>query len=107
MKRIEVKDVTDMDIISGGNIEELLPPYDEIPIEFKLGRTKWNKLVTDWFFNGIEIHELISKEGIDPEKAFRHIQAIMSSFIPKHQHKEAGCAFLLNEFFEDIKYEVR
>jgi hypothetical protein len=29
----------------------------------------------------------------------------MSSWEPKHEHKEAGCAYLLSEFFDDVNYK--
>lgn len=38
------------------------------------------------------------KKNIDPEKTVRHIQTILSSFQPKHEHKIAGCAYLRSQF---------
>lgn len=83
-----------------------LPPIDEIPDEFKNmnNETKWNKIVSRWFFAGLPPDtEVFPKDGVDPSKALRAVGAILRSFAPKHEHKEAGCAFLLSEWFEDIK----
>ena len=40
----------------------------------------------------------------DTNKAIRHLKAILVSYDPKHEHKEAGVAFLLSEWFEDVTY---
>lgn len=102
MKPIEV---SDLEIAFGGDMKKLLPAWKDIPEEFKNERTKWNKVVSDWFFHGLKNCIWKPKEGIEADKALRHVQAIMSSFEPKHEHKEAGCAYLLSLFFDDVKYE--
>lgn len=83
----------------------LIPLMEDIPEEFKVGNTKWNIISNDWFFNGLKNVQFLPKDGVDPEDAIRHISAIMSSFKPSHQHKEAACAYLISNFFEDVKYE--
>jgi hypothetical protein len=102
LKPIEIEN---SDMIFGGNMKKLLPKYNEIPDEFKDRNTKWNKVFNDWFFCGLKNCKWIPKEGIDTDKALRHIKAIMGSWEPKHEHKEAGCAYLMSEFFNDVKYE--
>ncbi len=82
--------------------EELLPAYDSIPDEFRrTPGTKWNKLFSDWFFSGLESLDLIPKEGIDKAKALTHIKVAMQGWDSKHEHKEAGVAYLLSLWFED------
>jgi hypothetical protein len=98
--------VTDADIAFGGRAMKLLPKYADIPDEFKVGRTRWNDVVDDWFFRGLKNCRWHPKEGIDTTRALRHIKAIMGSREPKHEHKEAGCAYLLCEFFDDVEYET-
>jgi len=49
--------------------------------------------------------ELVPKEGVDKDKAMRHIKAIMASWRPKHEDKEAACAFLFSEWFESAKWK--
>lgn len=85
---------------------ELLPPYENIPQQFKSGTTKWNRIFSQWFFEGLTNCRFVAKEGIDKIEAVRHISAIMRSFEPSHEHKEAGCAYLMSEFFDDLVQQV-
>lgn len=103
----EIKEVSDLDIAFGGRTRELLPPYEEIPEEFKRmsSRNKWVSMVEDWFYYGLKNLQLKPKEGVDINKAMKHIKAIMGSFEPKHEHKMAGCAYLLSLWFDDVSYE--
>jgi hypothetical protein len=104
--QIKIQEVTNADLAFGGDMSKLLPEFASIPEEFRDGKTKWNKVVTDWFYRGLKKCEWKPKEGIETQKALRHLKAVMASWEPKHEHKEAGCAYLLSEFFEDVKYEV-
>lgn len=97
-----IPEITDARIAFG--CIDHMPKYSEVPDEFKHGETKWNRLVSDMFFSGLSDLSLIPKEGVDPKKAFRAVQAILSSWEPKHEHKEAGAAFLLSEWFEDATW---
>lgn len=93
-------EVTDVELVFGGrNIKELLPDWKDIPKEFKEGDTKWNKLFTKIFYFGEAPGTIETVEGIDPQRAGRHILAIMKSFEPKHEHKEAACAYLMSLWF--------
>ena len=100
--------VNDVMLAFPAGISHLLPPAEKIPEEFcDLNRTtKWNKLFGDMFYKGTKGLKLYPKEGIDPETAFRHIRTIMGSFEPKHEYKEAACAFLLSEWFEDADWTI-
>lgn len=98
--------VSGLDLAFGGKISDLLPKYSDIPNEFKRGNTKWNKVVSDWFFCGLKECQWKPKDGIKTEDALRHVKAVMASWEPKHEHKEAGCAYLLSEFFEDVSYKT-
>lgn len=43
------------------------------------------------------------KENLNPmfkERATRYLRALMHSFAPKHEHKEAVCALILSELVE-------
>jgi hypothetical protein len=89
-------------------VSKLMPKYEEIPDEFRQfrPRDKWQRMVSDWFFSGLEDLKLSPKTGIDERKAIRHIATIMGSFEPKHEHKEAACAYLLSLWFDDVTYTV-
>lgn len=82
----------------------LIPKQDLIPEDFERGRTKWNKFVTDWFFTGWpEDRFLYARPDVDAEVAFVHLDTIMRSFEPKHEHKEAAVAWLMSRWYADIQ----
>jgi len=89
--------------------KELLPPYEDIPEEFTKSfycNNKWCKLFNDMFFKGIRITKIIPKEGIDKDKAWRHIHIASSGWDSKHEHKEAGVSYLMSLWFEDVEWET-
>jgi len=98
------KPVDGIGMAFGEDAMKLLPPMKDIPEEFQLGRNRWNKVVTDWFFLGLKDAKWKPKAGVDQTQALRHVSTCMRSWEPKHEHKEAGCAFLLSEFFDDVTY---
>lgn len=96
--------VTGLDCAFGGSMQKLLPPWKDIPDEYKRGHTKWNSVVSRWFFSGLpKGTQFVAKPGINENAAKAHLRAILVSFEPKHEHKEAGCAYLLSKFFEDVE----
>lgn len=99
----KVPDINRLDM-AFGNIKHL-PPMSEIPKRFSIcSNTFQNKFVSKWFFGGLKDEDLallVPKSGVDKNKALAAIAAILRSFEPKHEHKEAGAAFLLSEWFED------
>lgn len=97
----EIFEVTDADIAFP--TAEHIPKENEIPKEFWDGKTKWNAFFSKWFYKGAHASELVPKEGVNKNKAIRAIMSIMGSWGPKHEHKEAAVAFLLSEWFADIK----
>lgn len=100
--------VDDIEMAFGGEVNKLLPPYEAIPEQFKRFQgTKWNRLFSAWFFRGLESYCLLPKEGIDESAALRHIRAVMASWEPKHEHKEAGVAYLFSLWFEDAEWVAK
>ena len=102
-----IQEIDDVMLAFPANVMNLMPKYEDIPEEFKRGGTKWNRLFYEWFFNGLESLELKPKDGVDTQKATRHIRAVMTSFQPKHEHKSAAVAFLLSEWFKDAKWKAK
>ena len=88
-----------------GNIDHL-PKWENIPEEFKNQSNKWVKIQQKWFFEGIKTEGLIPKEGVDKLKAIAALSAIQCSWAPKHEHKEAGVAYLLSEWFSDFDFTL-
>jgi hypothetical protein len=103
--------IKEIDRVAGSfptTTEGMMPKYEDIPREFKNCNrpSKWNRLVSAMFFSGLKKLDLKPKPGVDKNKALCHIRYILGSWEPKHEHKEAGAAFLFNEWFEDVEYEV-
>lgn len=85
-----------------GAAEEKYPMMAEIPDEFKRhGGTIWNNVFSQWFYKGIKVDVFVPKKGIDKEKALMYIGALMRSWAPKHEHKEAAVAYLMSLWFEE------
>lgn len=97
--------LTKLDMVFGGDMKELLPPYDSIPKEFKdWNNEPWGQLVTDWLYHGLKSFEATPKEGVDKRKALTHVGAILASFDLKHEHKMAGAAYLLSQWFDEPQW---
>jgi hypothetical protein len=89
--------ISDVELAFPADISKLLPLYDSIPEEFKDGN-RWTQLADDLFAEGGDPGN--TKPGIDKREAVRHLQACLGSFQPKHEHKIAGVAWLLSQWFE-------
>lgn len=94
-----------------GKMDLLLPRWEEIPEEFKSWRgtgevaKKWVHAIDCIFFRGIQVIEVVMKNGIDKKVAIKHIMSILHSWEPRHEHKVAGAAYLMSLWFDEIKYE--
>lgn len=92
-------EVDGVDIAFGRSAMKILPPYDAIPSEFKRHNgTEWNKWAANWFFSGLDRYP-VPKDGIDLNFAMRNLACAQRSFEPKHEHKEAGVAYLASLWF--------
>lgn len=115
----EMSDV-DMAFGAASRIESIMPPAEKIPQGF-LAETvftddhkilendkerKWRELFSGLFYGSIDATKVSfhPREGIDPEKAWKHILAIMGSWAPKHEYKVAACAYLLSLWYEDADW---
>lgn len=83
----------------------ILPPMKEIPDDFKHDGNRWVKVVSDWFFFGLKKVKWTPKPGVDQKAALLAVAACMGDFSPSHEHKKAGCAYLLSEWFDDVTYQ--
>jgi hypothetical protein len=105
---IKIVEVTDIDMAFGSVAEEIMPPLQKIPEEFRSmsspARTPYNELFRDWFYSGIRGLKVVPKPGVNPDKALRMIRCILGSYMPAHEHKEAAVAYMFSEFFDRIEY---
>ncbi|MDE1179460.1 hypothetical protein [Paraburkholderia sp.] len=100
---MKTPNISDLDVAFG--TVKGLPDYASIPEEFKRGNTKWNKLFSAWFYGGLKSLKIAPHEGVDKAAALKHIKALMASWEPKHEHKEAGVAYLMSKYFADVEWE--
>lgn len=94
--------VTDLQMAFPATVKELMPEYQDIPDDFKHMSNPWVQVFSRWFFSGVKKELFVAKPGIDREQALRHINTIIGSFEPKHEHKEAAVAYLMAQWFEPI-----
>jgi len=105
---LPIPEMTGADV-AFGNIKHL-PRYADLPEDFKRHRgNDFCRAISMWFFKGAEMHpngieidglKFTAKPGIDAKKALAAIRACMVSWEPKHEHKEAGCAYMLSQWFD-------
>ena len=105
MKPMKVDDL-DMAFGGGSKLKTLMPAYSTLPEEFRRERDPYSPLVNRWFALGLPKDRLKPKEGIDANEAFRHMKTIMGSFEPKHEHKIAGVAYLMSQWFDIVPTPV-
>lgn len=76
------------------------PSREMIPAVFHSGNTPYNKAFCGLFFRGGRLSDygLSWKDGIDQKEAMVTIRALMSSFAPKHEIKEATVAWAFSEW---------
>lgn len=90
--------VDDLDAAFGGSAMKILPPMNKIPDEFMSFRNPWVKWQIDWFHKGLD-HCPEPRAGIDMNLAMVNLACVQRSFEPKHEHKQAGVAYLASLWF--------
>lgn len=95
-------EVSDIDVAFPAKVKHLMPSMEEIPEEFKRFSSHhyWQKMASGWFYSRITRDQLPPKDGVDQNKAIRHLKCVLGSFEPKHEHKEAAVAYLMSLWFE-------
>jgi hypothetical protein len=102
---VRPKPVSDVMLAFPADVTELLPSWEAIPDEFKSGHDEWTRFASHWFGRGLAATtEFYCKEGIDGATAVRHLQAVLGSYQPKHEHKLAGVAYLSSLWFKKIEH---
>jgi hypothetical protein len=105
---LAIPEMTGADV-AFGNVKHM-PKYEAIPEDFKRHNgNEFCSAISKWFFKGaqkapdgiiIDGKQFTAKPGVDLSKALAAIRAVLGSFEPKHEHKEAACAFMLSEWFD-------
>lgn len=71
----------------------LMPAVGEIPKEFKR-LNPWSPFFARVFTKGFENISFVMADGVGGNAAYRHLAAILGSYEPKHEHKEAAFTYL-------------
>lgn len=97
--RITVPDLCRADVAFGN--ADHLPAKEIIPEAYWNDRHPASHACQMLFFKGGKLSDYgyQPREGVNLGKATMAIGAILSSFAPKHEHKIAGCGFLLDQWF--------
>ncbi|KAG1454112.1 hypothetical protein G6F57_015579 [Rhizopus arrhizus] len=103
MPDIHIPELSDVDMAFGTT--QGLPAYDRIPVEFRDSRTQWNNLVSKIFFTGVKGLQFTAHPGVDGNAAYKHVRALLASWEPKHEHKEAGVAYLMSQYFKSATWD--
>lgn len=95
-------EVSDLEVAFAADVSHLMPAYAEIKDWARTPEAQpFIAFQRTWFFQGLAGDtELHLKPDINYTKAIRHLRCIQGSFEPKHEHKEAGVAWLLHQWSE-------
>jgi hypothetical protein len=103
-EQLPIPEISALDVAFAANALDWMPKWDEIPDEFKRSGNEWNAIVNAWFFRGLSPKtEFVPRLGVDSKKALLVIKATMSSYAPRHEHKEAAVAYMLASWFVKVK----
>lgn len=104
---LEIPFVDDVTFAFPAKLKGILPEAKDIPERFWQSNNLYHNAAQVLFgFGGEAFNERfimeskLSREDFD--KAIRAIHTCLSSFEPKHEHKIAGVAYMMSEWF-DIK----
>jgi len=83
-------------------LKRMIPEMEAIPEEFFYGGqgNPYVQRTIEWFYQGTDKSRFRAKEGIDAGTAFGHLGALLASFDLKHEHKIAGVAYLMSQWFD-------
>lgn len=74
----------------------LIPEWGDLPQVFQDRMSGYEKLANYACFHSVELKPEALKPSIDATTATRQLSAVVRSFELKHEHKEAGLAYLLS-----------
>jgi len=92
--------LTKIDIAFPTGVLECMPELSSIGAYDK--KRDYERVISDWFYVGLKSLDVVPREGVNQGAAIAHIKWVMGSFEPKHEHKIAACAWLLNEWFSEV-----
>lgn len=104
-------ELRDVDKAFPAHALDWMPEHDDIPERWReADESDWQvRLWRNLMFRGLTDIQLAPRDKswgqVEVDRAWTHLQAILGSFAPKHQHKEAALAFLTDRWFEAIRWK--
>ena len=83
-----------------------MPAWEDLPAKYRdmWGPMESLRIVNTWFYSGLADDVAFHpREGVDAEAAYRVVAATLRSFAPKHEHKIAACAYMIDQWFEKVE----
>lgn len=98
--------VSDAGLVFGQTGKDV-PTYEELRKMVRDGTfsNKYESLVSDWFFSGLESMSVTPREGVNKDEAIRCIRAEIGSWERKHEHKTLLVSYLFEQWFSDVQWK--
>lgn len=93
--------VTDVELAFPARVSHLMPDMEEIP----KGLGPWTTFFARVFTKGFGGVSFVLHDGIDGDMAYRHLAALLGSYEPKHEHKQAAFSHLCSVWFKGAVFD--
>lgn len=96
---------SDVDRAFPAHVLEHMPKMEDIPAKYRRhSQDAIDRLFYKMFYGGFQGNPSFHPApDIDAGEAWRHIDCILRSFQPKHEHKEAAVKYLVSLWFTKIE----
>ena len=90
---------------------DIYPSYESIPQSVKdrvnqlPAQDKYHRLMTDWFFEGLSMLELRTKDNVDPFVIKRRLMLLLNDRSISHEHKKAAFVWICEQTLDDAKWK--
>lgn len=101
--RLEFPAITDVDMAFAGYPQDWF--HNTLKVYDEKADKKWGEMASTLFFSGgkVEVNEALPDEY--RTNGLRMLHAVLSSFRPKHEHKEAVAGLILKSICEKRKVQ--
>lgn len=106
-------DFNDVELAFPAHALDHMPAYEDVPDKYKdSNEREWYARVwAQLMFGGLDDIQLSPADsswtGGDVRRAWRHLNVILRSFAPKHEHKMAALAYLTDTWFAAVRWKPR
>ena len=101
---LENPTITDTEVAFGST--KYLPKMKDIPEDFFKRSNVYVQLFNAIFFKGLVEFNYEPMEGFSKDTINKVIASHAGSFMPKHEHKEAGVAYMMSLMFKNPTWKT-